>query len=263
MRDEGDRRGAAERGELLLDLGPVAVALGLVGEGVLGHRGEVDGVVAAAPVAGGALHRRDVGLGEQAAFGERRQGEQARGRVAAGRGDQLRLAQLVPVELGEPVDGALEQLGGAVLAVPALVGGQVAQAEVGGEVDDEDAEAAQRGDGRRGGAVRVGDDRRVDVLERVEVELGQLDRHAVARVELFEPLAGVAARGGGDQLQLRVAPDELGGERAGEAGGAGDEDPGRGLAVERLRARLSHGASPRSRRGAPRSRRAARRPPRR
>ena len=127
--------------------------------------------------------------------------EHARGRVAAGRRDQLGLAQLVAVELGQPVDGAVEQLGRAVLAVPALVGRQVAEPEVGGEVDDEDAEAAQRGDGRRRGAVRVGDDRRVDVLERVEVELGQLDRHPVARVELVEPLAGVAARGRGDQLQ--------------------------------------------------------------
>ena len=37
------------------------------------------------------------------------------------------------------------------------------QAEVGGEVDDLDALPAQRRDHRRGGAVRVGDDRGVDV----------------------------------------------------------------------------------------------------
>ena len=35
---EGDRRRAAERRQLLFDLRPVPVALGLVGEGVLGHR---------------------------------------------------------------------------------------------------------------------------------------------------------------------------------------------------------------------------------
>src|SRR4051812_17111035 len=38
MRHEGDVRGAAEGRQLLLDLGPVAMSLGLVGEGVLGHR---------------------------------------------------------------------------------------------------------------------------------------------------------------------------------------------------------------------------------
>ena len=47
-----------------------------------------------------------------------------------------------------------------------------------------------------------------------------------------------------------MAPDELGGERAGEAGRAGDDDPGGGIAVERLR--VIHAATLRSR-PAPRS----------
>ena len=106
---------------------------------------------------------------------------------------------------------------------------------------------AQRGVGRRRGAVRVGDDRRVDPLDPVEVELGQLDRHPVARVERVEPLAGVAARGRGDELQARVVPDDLRRQRAGEAVGAGDQDPRRGLAVERLCGEVIHAASPRSR----------------
>jgi hypothetical protein len=63
-----------------------------------------------------------------------------------------------------------------VLAVPALIRRQVTQAKVGGEVDDEDAEPAQGGDRRRRGPVRVGDDRRVDLPELVEVEPGQLER---------------------------------------------------------------------------------------
>ena len=44
-----------------------------------------------------------------------------------------------------------------------------------------------------------------------------------------------------------MAPDELGRERAGEAGGAGDEHPRGGVAVERLGRALTHGATPRSR----------------
>ena len=55
--------------------------------------------------------------------------------------------------------------------VPLLVGRDVAQPEVGAEVDDPDAAVAQRRDDRRGGAVRVGDDRGVDVARAVEVEL--------------------------------------------------------------------------------------------
>ena len=57
--------------------------------------------------------------------------------------------------------------------------------------------------------MRVGDDRGVDAVELVEVELGQLERHPVARVEAVEPGAGIAARGDRDQLQMRVAPDDL------------------------------------------------------
>ena len=48
-----------------------------------------------------------------------------------------------------------------------------------------------------------------------------------------------------DQLEPRVAPDELRGERAGEAGGAGDEHPRGGVAAQRLG--VTHGATLRSR----------------
>ena len=55
------------------------------------------------------------------ALGERREREQRRGRVAAGIGDQLRGPDPRRGELGEPVDGVLQQLGRAVGAVRALV----------------------------------------------------------------------------------------------------------------------------------------------
>ena len=108
MGHEGDWGGSAERRQLLFDLRPVAVALGLVGEGVLRHRREVDGVIAAAPVPRRPLHGGDDDVGEQALFGQRRQAEHARGRVATGGRDQLRLAQLLAVDLGQPVDAAAE-----------------------------------------------------------------------------------------------------------------------------------------------------------
>ena len=94
--------------------------------------------------------------------------------------------------------------------------------------------------------MRVGDDRRVAVLDRVDVELGQLDRRRGS--------AGRARRAAGRrrsatvawrELEARMAPDELGGERAGEPGGAGDEHPRGGLAVERSRSPVA-GDQPRS-----------------
>ena len=81
--------GTAERRQLLFDLGPVAVPLGLVGEGVLVHRDVVHRVAAAAAGAGDALLGVDDDVGEQALLGQRRQRQHAGGRVAARRRDQL------------------------------------------------------------------------------------------------------------------------------------------------------------------------------
>ena len=166
MRNERDRRRAAQGRELLFDLRAVPVPLCLVGERVLIHRHVVHGVPH--PTGSGhALLRVDHDVREQAALGQRGQGKHAGGRVAARRRHDLRLPQLVAVELGQPVNGPLQQRGRSVLAVPPLVGGQVAQPEVGGEVDDEHAEVPKGGDGRRRGPVRIGHDRGVDPAERV------------------------------------------------------------------------------------------------
>ena len=75
-------------------------------------------------------------------------------------------------------------LGRAVLAVPALVRRQVAQAEVRRQVDDAHAALQQRRDDRRGRAMRVGDERRVDVAVAVDVELLEHGIDAVVRIEL-------------------------------------------------------------------------------
>src|SRR4029079_836079 len=86
---------------------------------------------------------------------------------------------------------------------------------------------------------------RLALLDRIDVELGHDDRDAVARIEVADGGAGVGAGRRLTELEARMTPDDLGRERAGEAGGAGYEDAGGGLAAQRLLP-VSHGAPPRS-----------------
>ena len=262
MGDEGNLDFAAEPSQLLLDLGPMAVSLDLVGEGVLVHRYVLGLLLTAPPGAGDPLLGVDHHIREQALGGERRQRQQRRGRVAAGVGDELRLADRLAVQLGQAVGCAVEQIGLTVGPVPLLICRQVAEPEVGGEVDHLRPEPPQRGDHRRRGGVRVGDDRRVGLLDPFEVELGQGYRRPVAGVEPVEARPCVASACRQHQLELRVPPDQLGAERPGIAGGPGDQHSGRRVSVDRLY-RVIHAASPRSPSAPPRSRRAVPRPPRR
>ena len=191
-------RRAAERRQLLLDLGPVAVPLGLVGEGVLVHRDVVHRVAAAAAGAGDALHRRrSTTSASRPCSASGASAEHARGRVAAGVGDQLGLAQLARGRARSARrPPSPKQLGSTVRRrTSARRCGRSRSRKSAERSTTRTPSAAQRRNGRRRGAVRVGDDRGVDALEPVEVELGQLERHPVARVEAVEPLAGVAARG--------------------------------------------------------------------
>ncbi len=167
------------------------------------------------------------------------------GRVAAGTRDELRLADLLAVGLGQPVDGLREELGGLVGLVPVLVGVLV-EAEVGGEVDHLEAALAERLDGRSGGLVRVGDEGAVGPLgDGVRIEGLELERDAVGGIDLVVTAAGVGARGDRGQLDGGMPPEDRGRDRAAEAGGADD-----GCTV------LRHAAAPR--RPAPRRFRAAR-----
>ena len=203
-----------------------------VGREVLGDVDEVEGTL---PGARHSRGRADDHVADQAALGKRREGEHRRGGIAAGVRDQLGGAHPVAVELGEPVDGALQQVGLAVRPVPALVAGHVAQAEVGGEVDDQGAQAPQLGDERCRRAVRVGDDRSVELLDLVQVQLLEDERDPMARVEPLQRRPGLAARADRGELEPGVVPDDPGGQRAGEPGGPGDEHPGTGLPLQRLR----------------------------
>ena len=91
-------------------------------------------------------------------------------RVAAGARHQPRGADLVAVELGQPVDRLGLQVERQVrVAVPVLVDRRVAQPEVGGEIDDLQV-ARQPGDHLLAGGVRQGAERQLDPgeIERVD-----------------------------------------------------------------------------------------------
>ena len=79
--------------------------------------------------------------------------------------------------------------------------------------------------GRRG-AVRVGDEGGVGALGHVVGVVGlELAPHAVARVDVVEPAAGVGARRDHRQLEPRVPLDDGGRQRTGEPGGSEHGDP--------------------------------------
>ena len=84
-------------------------------------------------------------------LGERRQRQDRCGRIAAGVGDELGIADRLAVQLGQPVDGVGEQLGRAVSRRTTSHRAAVVEAEVRGEVDHRHAEAAQLGLGALGG----------------------------------------------------------------------------------------------------------------
>jgi hypothetical protein len=73
--------------------------------------------------------------------------------------------------------------------------------------------------------VRIGDQRGVGPLRHgVGIELLHRDRHAVARVDLVVPAAGIAASGQHGELERRMPMDEPRAQRAAEPAGADDGD---------------------------------------
>jgi hypothetical protein len=240
---DGQRRALAR--QLLLDLRRVAVALDLVRRHVLVGGDEVRGRARLPPGPRDPGLRVDHHVAEEPGAGERGEREQRRGRIAARVGDEVGAGDRLPVQLGQAVDALAEQVRRAVLPVPILVDALVAQAEVGGEVDHTHATLAQRGDGRRGDAVRPADECGVDVGLQVGIPRLQLQRDARAGMDVVEARAGLRPRGDVRQLEERMAVDEHRGDRAGVPGRAQDGDP-------------SHAARPRpGRAGRRRSSRAA------
>ena len=183
MRDEGDaHRRAGDQARLLLDLGrvPVLVA-GLVRHAVLVQLGEQ---VLRLQLAAGARDARlrvdhDAARLDQPFAQEGGEREDRGGRVAAGDRHQLGLAQRLAVQLGDAVDGARQQIGRRVLAVPLPVDGGVAQPEVRREVEHGDAGLAQRRHRGRGGRVRERGEGELDLAR----ELGGVGRGREAQIQ--------------------------------------------------------------------------------
>ena len=268
------RQIGAKQGQLLLDLRRVTVFGDLVGQDVLAGERQVRSLVERAARSGDALLCVDHDVAEQSRARQRRESQHGSRGVAAGVRDDRRAHDLRAVQLGQPVHRLIEQLRAWMRPVPPLVGGKRGEAKVGAQIDHPHSQLAQHGDGRRGGGVRIGHDRRVDALQPQSLELLDLERHPVARIQGLERAPGVRAPRHGEQLEAGVPPQKLGRQRAGEAGGAGDNDPRRTLAerlrapAERLRgaahdvrflacrARLSHAAHPRAWPARPRSARA-------
>ncbi len=140
MRREGhDHVAAGGQGELLVELGHVAVMADAIGVEALGHFREQHFLFRRPARAGHARLGVDddlVGI-DGLGFEQRNQRQLGAGRVAAGIGDEPRRLDLVPINFGQAVDRSLLQFGREMLvAVPARIGGGIGEAEIGREVDD-------------------------------------------------------------------------------------------------------------------------------
>ena len=111
------------------------------------------------------------------------------------------------MELREPVDRVRQELRRSVVAVGLLVDGRVVQPEVGGDVDHGHSGLDEARDDLGGRPVRVGDDRRLVVPGALRVELGQLDRDPVARIQAIQAGARVRPRRGRRELEAGMAVD--------------------------------------------------------
>ncbi len=97
---------------------------------------------------------------------ERAEGEGGRCRVATWGGNEAGASQLVPVQLGQPVDRlADESRTGVRKAVPLLVQRRIPEPEVGPEVDDQPDDVNEGRHDRLGQPGREGDEDDVTSLE--------------------------------------------------------------------------------------------------
>ena len=223
----------ADRGQLLLDLGDVAMPAEAVRLDALVDLAEHEVRLGLAAGARHAALGVDHEIADQAGAGQRREREERGRRVAAGRADDRdrgvdERRELRAVELRQAVDGALEEVRARVLeAVPARVVGRVAQAEVRALVDDRRAR-------RRRGPGRARRRRRGAAPGRRRRPAGSSAwtvRPVVARcgMDPGDRVVVAAAPGEPDQLDVRVAgeqPDQLGADVAGRADDP-DADPPR------------------------------------
>ena len=123
LRSLGDPSRAKQRGQLLLDLGRMAVFGDLVGEDVLARHRQVRRLVEGPPGPRDALLGVDHQIRDQARSRKWCQAQQRGRRIAPGVGHDAGAGDPFAVQLGETVDGLAEQVCTRVLAVPLCIGG--------------------------------------------------------------------------------------------------------------------------------------------
>ena len=163
----------------------------------------------------------------QPAFrGQRRQGENCRGRIAAGHADQARLRDRVAMQLRQPIDRLGQQMRRRMLAVPLFVRLFVVEAEIGRRVDHRRAALDERRQplGRR--SVGQSGEDHIDVV----IDLGhdrQVERPQV-REDLGQTLAHLGTTGHADDLDTRVLREQTRQLRSHVSSDVDDRCPDRG-----------------------------------
>ena len=224
--DRGRREVDLPGAELLDHLRHVAMPGRLVGA----HRAAALGVVARVARRVAALARPGLDLHHRAlrepAAVEGAQGQDGRGRVAAGAGDEFGIGELLPVQLRHPVDELSEQVGTRMLpAVPAHVPVRVAQPEVRAQVDDSRRERAKLVDAGHRLSVGQAEEQHVAGLELGGG--GELEprRPAEVRMRVVHELPGQPFRGDLAHLDARMEQEEAQQLATGVSGRAGDRGP--------------------------------------
>ena len=231
--------------QLLLDLADVAVREDPVRPDALVDLAEVEVCLGVAACARHAALRIDHDIRDEPGPGERGQGEDRRGRVAArraddGAGPRAQGRQLGAMELREAVDRAGEELRPRVVeVVPGRVVRRVAEPEVRPQVDDGLAAVEELVDPVRNRSVREGEEDGLCVVGHVVVH-AQVPRGEV-RVEVRDGVALALAAHEARDPHVRVQrqePDQL---RADVPGGTDDRDADGLAAVQGARATFRRG----------------------
>jgi hypothetical protein len=162
------RREQDVRAEHHLHLGGVPVSEQAIGGEILVDRVEMGLVLqrlAGARHAGDGVDQDGARLDQVEQRAER---EDRRGRVAARGGDRAGAPDRLAVDLGNAVYEAAEQIGRLMLLlVPLLVGGGIAEPEVGAEIDEGDVAVEDLGRDPLGMAVRQSGEDEVDTIEQI------------------------------------------------------------------------------------------------
>ena len=193
-----------------------------IGEHIFVHFRKVVGHREAAPAARHAGNAADDDVGaDEPGVHRRGQGQDGAGGVAAGVGHQPRRADFLPVQLGQPIDGLVQQPRLLMLhAVPFGVFLGLFQPEIGADVHHFHAVPQRRNAGLGAGLVGQGGKHQIEAARQLrldgEAQAGQVGEH------LGQRLPGGAAPGDRGDFHLRVAVQDAGQFRAGIAGNIDD-----------------------------------------